>query len=380
MANDGPIRLVTYTGSTVTPLDDAVVYDAAIGTSGVMHGCDVEQLNATQIRISPGHGVIRGRKFTVQDTTLDIVPGTSATAQQGNVLIVLNLSGGDVDPIYFEAHTPREEPTPESERDITNPNYDSTVVWKLELCTYQADSTGLTAAPVKTSPTVNRVTRIKNQKTNTFHSGELTLTKDWVGLDNVANTEPAKLDVRSATYLTNPMEINFTGAFTGTAKFDGLNHKNPNSNETVKNPLEVKTKFTYNPSFAYLNHELKAVGNKKINAYMYRAGGIVIIQFNVDALTGQEWNTLASATPKIFINPTNRDMKKWLPHRMMRFTVPLINSSVSTTHWVRVSVSKEGMLSFATNAPKDQITRRLFTVLTWIPDDCDSNSGWVWNS
>lgn len=364
MANDGTIRLVTYPGSTVSPLDDAVVYDAAIGGSGVMHGCDVEMVNATQIRIAPGHGVIRGRKFTVTETLLTIPPSllSAEAGEAGNVLIVLDLSGGDVPPIYFEAHTPREEPTADdtTTRAQINPNYDSTQKWKLELCTYQANSTGLISQPTFTAKDIYRVTRIKKASDNTYHSGELTLDKTWIGLDKVENTEPSKLDVRSAACLYNPMQLHFFGDVTEkTVTFDGRhNVTNPNTGVKYKNPTDVELKIDFNPTFATHTFTWKPIaGNNDavIDFACYRLGAIVLMKIQSSVFTYAQWKTMdtnTSANGYALISQNDTTLKRFTPDIMMRETTCILNSTPgSATYWVRFSISQTGHLTIKTNAP-----------------------------
>ena len=384
MANEGNIRLVTYPGSTVTPLDDAVVYDAAIGTSGIFHGCaaTLDSGTAGTIHIAAGHGVIRGRKFTVEDCVIDVSDKLATTGTQtGNILIKLDLSGGDKPPISFEAHMPRVNPSDENNettRKQNDPNFDISKPWTVELCTYSATTSGVTKV-TNTAAQVSRVTRIYNQTTKKWGSGAVTMDKNWVGLDKVDNTEDKKKEVLSATRLANPMEIDFTGAFEAKVRFDGANKHKLDDGTTMYNPLTVKTKFSYIPSFAYLKRELKLTDKKNLTAYFYRAGGIVNVQLNTDALTGTEWVDLANGKSKILLNPTDKDMKLFLPHRLMRQTIPLANRAVQATPWVRINISKEGLISFTTNASKDKIGRDVVCIWTWIADDCDANSGWVWS-
>lgn len=364
MANDGTIRLVTYPGSTVSPLDDAVVYDAAIGGSGVMHGCDVEMVNATQIRIAPGHGVIRGRKFTVIETLLNIPPSllSAEAGEAGNVLIVLDLSGGDVPPIYFEAHTPREEPTPDdtTTRAQINPNYDSTQKWKLELCTYQANSTGLISQPTFTAKDIYRVTRIKNASDNTYHSGELTLDKNWIGLGNVEDKAPNELDVRSAKCLYTPMQLHFYGDVTEkTVTFDGRdNIKNPSTGVKYKNPTDVELKINFRPSNASHTFVWKPIAgnnNDTIEFTCIREGAIVLMKIQSSVFTYAQWKTMdtnTSANGYALISQNDTALRRFTPDIMVRETTCILNSTPgSQTYWVRFSISQTGHLTVKTNAP-----------------------------
>lgn len=382
MANDGDIRLVTYAGSTVTPLDDAVVYDAAIGSSGIMHGCNVSIGDGTlRIHIAPGHGVIRGRKFTVYDTTID-VPGSSTSAvQTGNVLIVLNLAGG-VDPISFEAHMPAVDLNSEgydessaTDRDANNPNYDSSRVWKMELCKYKASATAITAAPTKTATTIDRVTRIKNKGANAWRSGALELDLTWLGFtkSTTNNVEYySNLNVNSATKLITPRNIQLTGDLTtDKVPFDG------------SKDIALKTKFSYAPSTLYHAFSLKPAvtgvkDNQLVEVLVRRLGPIVIAKVQTDTFTGTQWREMDDkyeSQGASLIDPTSATLSKLLPALLMRQSTPLLNSTAgSATYWVRFSVTTAGRLQIKTNAPKNTVSYNASCIMVWPADGYK----WTW--
>lgn len=85
------IKLVTYSGSTVTPLDDALVYEKAVGQSGIIYGAEITLKNTNTLHINAGHGVICGRKFTIVDSDIP-VQLTAGTTSPGRVYIHLDLS------------------------------------------------------------------------------------------------------------------------------------------------------------------------------------------------------------------------------------------------------------------------------------------------
>ncbi len=52
------INLKQYTGSTITPTDDALLYDFIMSEqSGIFEGCEVTHLGANQLQISDGRGL-----------------------------------------------------------------------------------------------------------------------------------------------------------------------------------------------------------------------------------------------------------------------------------------------------------------------------------
>ena len=85
------ISLVTYNEKTVTPQDDALVYETALRKSGFIYGCAVTLKSANVLRIAAGHGVIAGRKFTIEAQDINIQLTGSGTVK-GRVYIHLDLS------------------------------------------------------------------------------------------------------------------------------------------------------------------------------------------------------------------------------------------------------------------------------------------------
>lgn len=85
------ISLVTYAGQTVTPLDDALVYETAINQSGMIYGGAVTIKNANNLHISSGHGIVCGRKFTIFDSDIQVALSSSGTLL-GRLYVQLDLS------------------------------------------------------------------------------------------------------------------------------------------------------------------------------------------------------------------------------------------------------------------------------------------------
>ena len=84
------IRLITYSEQTVTPMNDAIVYDAGIGKDGVLNGIEVTTSGNT-ISITGGYGVIRGRLFQIYDTQIPVTL-SSGSNLLGRLYIRLDLS------------------------------------------------------------------------------------------------------------------------------------------------------------------------------------------------------------------------------------------------------------------------------------------------
>lgn len=85
------ISLVTFNEQTVTPQDDALVYQSALRKSGIIYGCEVTKKSASVLHIASGHGVIAGRKFTVEAQDISIQLSSSGTLN-GRLYVHLDLS------------------------------------------------------------------------------------------------------------------------------------------------------------------------------------------------------------------------------------------------------------------------------------------------
>lgn len=89
MANE--IKLVTASGQTVTPQDDALIYEKFSTGNGIIYGCEVTIKNSNTLHINAGHGIVCGRKFTVIDSDIPVTLSSSGTLN-GRLYIHLDLS------------------------------------------------------------------------------------------------------------------------------------------------------------------------------------------------------------------------------------------------------------------------------------------------
>ena len=124
------INLKQYTGSTVTPTDDALLYDFIMSEqSGIFEGCEVTHLGANQLQISDGRGLIRGRVFTVGQQTIlaNVSPSGSV---KGRLIVKVDLGNGEA-PISLVTQAASVLPAL-TQQDI---NRDGTV-FELPLATY----------------------------------------------------------------------------------------------------------------------------------------------------------------------------------------------------------------------------------------------------
>lgn len=85
------ISLVTFNDKTVTPQDDALVYEVAAGKSGLIYGGVVTLSSANVLHITGGHGIIAGRKFTIEAADINVELTSSGTLK-GRLYVHLDLS------------------------------------------------------------------------------------------------------------------------------------------------------------------------------------------------------------------------------------------------------------------------------------------------
>ena len=97
------IKLVTWNEQTVTPLDDALVYDNALGNSGFFIGGEVTLQNRNTLHIAAAHGIVCGRKFTI--TSSDISIGlTTGGILNGRLYLRLDLANAS-EPVQLLTET-----------------------------------------------------------------------------------------------------------------------------------------------------------------------------------------------------------------------------------------------------------------------------------
>ena len=128
------IRLVTFSGQTVTPKNDAIVYDASLGRCGVFYGCDVTA-SGNVIYVSSGYGMIRGRFFEIEASTLSVTLSSTDTLL-GRVYVRLDLSNTE-SPVQLLTVTGSSLPALEQDTDANFVDG----VWEMELATFSVTTT-----------------------------------------------------------------------------------------------------------------------------------------------------------------------------------------------------------------------------------------------
>lgn len=87
------VNIITYTGKTRTAQHDAMTYDAAIGQSGILYGCEITATGNT-LTVGGGFGIIKGRVFQIEEEAITI-PLASSGSQSKCLVLTLDLSNSE---------------------------------------------------------------------------------------------------------------------------------------------------------------------------------------------------------------------------------------------------------------------------------------------
>ena len=87
------VNIITYTGKTRTAQHDAMTYDAAIGQSGILYGCEITATSNT-LTVGGGFGIIKGRVFQIEEEAIT-VPLASSGSQSKCLVLTLDLSNSE---------------------------------------------------------------------------------------------------------------------------------------------------------------------------------------------------------------------------------------------------------------------------------------------
>lgn len=128
------INLVTFAAKTVTPQDDALIYETALQESGMIYGGAVTIKSANVLHVAAGHGALCGRKFTIEET--DVAVGlTPSGSLLGRIYIHMDLSDTG-EPISFQTETANSL-TPVIQQSDVNINNG---VYEINLATFTVDT------------------------------------------------------------------------------------------------------------------------------------------------------------------------------------------------------------------------------------------------
>jgi hypothetical protein len=123
------INLVTYANQTVTPTNDAIIYERAIDQNGIFHGCNVT-VSGNNVNITGGYGIVCGREFVIESESIPVTLAPSGT-NDGRLYVRLDLADADA-PIQLL--TAQGNPLPPLEQD-NDVNYINGA-YEMELATF----------------------------------------------------------------------------------------------------------------------------------------------------------------------------------------------------------------------------------------------------
>ena len=123
------INLVTYANQTVTPTNDAIIYEKAVDQNGIFYGCNVTVTSNT-VNITGGYGLVCGREFVINSDSLTVTLAPSGTLQ-GRLYVRLDLADADA-PIQLLTATGNTLPALEQDDDVNFTNG----VYEMELATF----------------------------------------------------------------------------------------------------------------------------------------------------------------------------------------------------------------------------------------------------
>jgi len=190
------IKLVTFAAQTVTPQDDALIYEKALQQSGMIYGGTITIKSANVLHVAAGHGALCGRKFTIEATDVPVAL-TPSGSLLGRIYIHMDLSDTG-QPISFMVETGNSL-TPVIQQSDVNINNG---VYEINLATFDVDTSTISnlvnVAPfievaadpefskTKTSPVQNKVITkalgdpetIGGAASKAYSKGDLLLAKD----------------------------------------------------------------------------------------------------------------------------------------------------------------------------------------------------------
>ena len=129
------VNIITYTGRTRTAQHDAMTYDAAIGQSGILYGCEITAAGNT-LTVGGGFGIIKGRVFQIEEEAIT-VPLASSGSQSKCLVLTLDLSNSET-PLALSVQSSDYTLTQDADA-----NFD-TGIYQIKLATFTVTSVEIT--------------------------------------------------------------------------------------------------------------------------------------------------------------------------------------------------------------------------------------------
>ena len=179
------IQLVTYANQTVTPTNDAIIYEKAIDQNGIFYGCNVT-VSSNEVHITGGYGIVCGREFTIQSESIAVTLAPSGTLD-GRLYVRLDLADADA-PIQLLTATGNTLPALEQDDDVNFTNG----VYEMELATFTVGVSALSDV-VETFETIIG-TQNRRALLWTNASPSSSFAAQTVNIANIADYEVVEID------------------------------------------------------------------------------------------------------------------------------------------------------------------------------------------
>ena len=144
------IQLVTYANQTVTPTNDAIIYEKAVDQNGIFYGCNVT-VTSNNVNITGGYGIVCGREFVINSESIAVTLAPSGTLD-GRLYVRLDLADADA-PIQLLTATGNTLPPLQQDDDVNFVNG----TWEMELATFDVGVSALSNV-VETFDTIEGTT------------------------------------------------------------------------------------------------------------------------------------------------------------------------------------------------------------------------------
>ena len=186
------INLVTYAAQTVTPQDDALIYETALLGNGLIYGAEVTIKSANVLHVAAGHGALCGRKFTIEATDIPVALTSSGTLN-GRVYVHMDLSDTD-EPISFMVETAST---------LTDPIQNSNV--NINNSVYEINLATFTVGTASISDLVNCAPYARKVLTATLTAGQTSVT-----FNDSCILESSDYEVKTTVYGVAPNTVTIT--------------------------------------------------------------------------------------------------------------------------------------------------------------------------
>lgn len=149
------IQLVTYANQTVTPTNDAIIYEKAVDQNGIFYGCNVT-VTSNNVNITGGYGIVCGREFVINSESIAVTLAPSGTLE-GRLYVRLDLADADA-PIQLLTATGNSLPPLVQDDDVNYTNG----TYEMELATFTVGVSSLSDCVETFETIVGRATAIEN--------------------------------------------------------------------------------------------------------------------------------------------------------------------------------------------------------------------------